>query len=163
MVVLKTIGKIPEYQGHLINYTMSIPPQTIKTANLALGSLAILTSLLDMTEIFGSFAVFLRGLFALAASIPILYLEFRKLPQLYKFASFYYSFLGRGVLFMLLSCNIANHGVFNLLVSLLLFLSGVIFTIFHFSPFIDEPENFKTSNSGLTVGDDEFDDDDEVI
>ena len=43
------------------------------------------------------------------------------------------------------------------------FILGVAFIVFHFSQFVEEPANFRAPGSSLSIGDDDIDDDDDMI
>lgn len=142
--------------------------QLFKYLNLILGALTLLTSLTHLTYVFDRFDVFAQSLFAIFFSAFIIILEFKIPRNTYKFASFYFSFIGRGILNILL-CSLLAHdsAVLTILTCVLLFVSGMAFIAFQFTDFVEEPESFKAENNSFIVGDDEFDvndnDDDEVI
>ncbi|SCV00362.1 LAME_0G09208g1_1 [Lachancea meyersii CBS 8951] len=132
----------------------NVSPQIFKMANLAAGSLASLSALSQMSYLFSNFPAFLMALYALGLSIPIVYLEFRVPPNLYRFASFYFSFIGRGVCLILLSLLLSFGGALKIFLSLLLFIGGVAYTIVEFVPSVQEPDNFRPEGSSIAVGED---------
>lgn len=132
----------------------SVPPQLFKIVHLAVGSLATLSALSQTSYIFKSFPVFLKALYALMLAIPMVYLEFKVPVNLYRYASFYFSFLGRGLSLILLSLLLSYGGVFKIIISGLLFLAGVVYAVLEFVPSVQEPENFRADGSGLSVGED---------
>ncbi|SCV04317.1 LAMI_0H15148g1_1 [Lachancea mirantina] len=136
-----------------------IPPQFFKISNIATGALIALSAFSQLTYLFKNFSAFLMALFALALSVPIVYLEFRVPPNLYRFASFYFSFIGRGLLYMLLALLVSFGGVFKILIAAIVFTMGGVFVGFQFVPTIQEPENFRAEGNSIAVGDD----DDEII
>lgn len=140
-----------------------LPKRAIKIANLTLGGLATLASLSQLTFLVTDFNVFVQSLYAIALSALIVYLEFKVPSNLYKYASFYFSFFGRGLLHILLGIMLFHGGPFKLITALFLVLSGIAYCLFQFLPMVEEPDNFKIAGSSLSIGDDEFDDDDEVI
>lgn len=141
---------------------MASPQQIIKIINLALGGTTTLASLSQLTYIFSRFNVFLLGVYSLLLSIPIVYLEFKVPPNLHRFVSSYFSFLGRAAIFFLLSGMTAFGGAFKIINSLLLFFAGCAFVFIHVSAIIDEPDNFKGQGASISIGDD-LDDEDDVI
>ncbi|SCW04272.1 LAFE_0H09868g1_1 [Lachancea fermentati] len=134
-----------------------VSPQLFKIANLVIGSLATVSALTQFSYIFGNFTAFLMSFYALALSVPVVYLEFRVPPNLYRFASFYFSFIGRGLTYILLSLLLSFGGVFKVLVAALLFIFGVLFVVLEFIPSIQEPENFRPEGNSIAVGEDEDD------
>ncbi|CAB4255719.1 similar to Saccharomyces cerevisiae YDR100W TVP15 Integral membrane protein localized to late Golgi vesicles along with the v-SNARE Tlg2p [Maudiozyma barnettii] len=135
----------------------------IKIANLAIGAIGSLAALSQLTYVVSDFNVFMLSLFAIPLSAMIIMMEFKVPTQLYNFASFYFSFLGRGILQILLGIMVCHGGALKLMSAFLLIISGIAYCLFQFLPMIEEPDFFKVAGSSLTVGDDEFDDDDEVI
>lgn len=141
---------------------MSITPSIFKYINLLAGTLAVLSGISQLRQIFTEFNVFIQGLFAIVLSTYIIYLEFKIPSQLYKYASFYFSFLGRGILhFLLLTLLAHDINTFKFFANFILLLTGIGYIFCHFTSFIEEPDNFKISNNAIMVGDDEFDDDDD--
>lgn len=142
--------------------------QLFKYLNVGIGAITLITSMSHLTYVFTEFNVFIQAIFALLFSAFIIILEFRIPSNIYKFASFYFSFVGRGVLNILL-CSLLAHGssLLTVLDCILLFTSGLAFIFFQFTKLVEEPESFKVENNSFIVGDDEFDvndnDDDEVI
>lgn len=135
----------------------AVPPIFFKVANLAVGSLCLLASLSQLSYIAVNFNAFLLAIFGVALSVPIIYLEFKVPPNLYKFASFYFSFLGRGMAYILLSFLINFGGIFKMLTTLLTFLLGVVYVIFQVLPQIEEPANFRGEAAPIAMGDDDDD------
>lgn len=132
-----------------------IPPQFFKILNIFIGSASSLAALSQLSYIFSNFVAFLMSFYALALSIPIVYLEFRIPPNLYRFASFYFSFAGRGACYILLSLLLSFGGVFKILNSIILFIIGVTFVILQAIPSVQEPENFRPEGNSIAVGEDD--------
>lgn len=141
---------------------MPVTPAIFRYINIFVGTLAVLSGVSQIHQIFIEFNVFIQGLFAIVLSTYIIYLEFKIPSQLYKYASFYFSFLGRGILhFLLVSLLGHNVGTFKFIANFILFFTGIGYIFCYFTSFIEEPDNFKISNNAIMVGDDEFDDDDD--
>ncbi|CAI7071801.1 BEM_collapsed_G0010040.mRNA.1.CDS.1 [Saccharomyces cerevisiae] len=140
-----------------------IPPKFFKIANISIGCIDIIAALSQLTYIFTNLNVFLLAVYGLALSVPIVYLEFKVPSNLYSYASFYFSFLGRGLSYILLSLIISFGGIYNILAGMFTFILGVAFIVFHFSQFVEEPANFRAPGSSLSIGDDDIDDDDDMI
>lgn len=140
-----------------------ITKKGIKFANIAIGSLGTLASLSQITYVVSDFNVFALSLFAIPLSAVIVMLEFKVPPQLFNFASFYFNYLGRGLLQILLGIIVCHGGALKLMTAFLLVISGIAFCLFQFLPMVEEPDYFKIAGNSLTVGDDEFDDGDDVI
>ncbi|SCU90399.1 LADA_0F03774g1_1 [Lachancea dasiensis] len=132
----------------------NVSPQIFKATNLAAGSLASFSALSQLSYLLTDFPAFLKAIFALGLAIPIVYLEFKVPPNLYRFASFYFSFIGRGLCLILLSLLLSYGGALKIIISLLLFVAGIAFTVVEFIPSIQEPDNFRPEGSSIAVGED---------
>lgn len=141
----------------------AIPPKFFKIANISIGCIDIIAALSQLTYLFTNLSIFLLAVYGLALSIPIIYLEFKVPSNLYRYASFYFSFLGRGLSYILLGLIISFGGIYNILAGMFTFILGVAFIVFHFSQFVEEPSNFRAPGSSLSIGDDDIDDDDDMI
>ncbi|GAV47502.1 hypothetical protein ZYGR_0H03460 [Zygosaccharomyces rouxii] len=137
----------------------TVPPVFFKAANLAIGSLTLLSSLSQLSYLIYDFNAFLLALYAIPLSVLIILLEFQTVPVLYRYCSFYFSFIGRGFLYILLSLLVNFGGVFKVLITVFTFFLGLIYVAFEFLPQIEEPPNFRAEGAPLSVNDD----DDEII
>lgn len=124
-------------------------------ANILFGALSAIVFLLQFSYISISFMIFLRALFGFLLTIPIVYLEYRPILGLFRYASFYYSYLGRGILYIFLSSFVVVEGLLPILVVLILFFGGCIFIGIESSNSFPQPSNFEVEDSVLpTRGDD---------
>ncbi|CCD27041.1 Tvp15p NDAI_0J01490 [Naumovozyma dairenensis CBS 421] len=148
----------------------AIPETFFKFSNIIVGTSSVLSSLAQLTYIFTDFGKALLALYALVLSILIVHFEFKVPPQMYRFVSFYFSFLGRGLLYILLSIILFNGGPLKVINSIVLLILGLAHILFQFMPVVEEPSNYKAagSSSSISIGDDNIndqigDDDDDVI
>ncbi|QEU59322.1 Tvp15 [Kluyveromyces lactis] len=100
---------------------------------------------------------FVRGLIGLGLSVLLGVLEFRELPLLDKYASFYYTYAGRGALFTLLYALLKYDGFFSIIVGVLLWPMALVHLFLHLNPDVGQPTYFKTTNIALSANDDEQD------
>ncbi|CCH61483.1 hypothetical protein TBLA_0E04290 [Henningerozyma blattae CBS 6284] len=134
----------------------TVSTTVIKYINLAVGTIAILSSLIQFIYIYKNFTEFLLAMSSFALAFPIILLEFKVPPDLHRFASFYFSFLGRGLLYILLSFMLAFGGLKKILADIFIFLVGIVFICFQFLPDIEEPRNFRpTGGSVIAIGEDD--------
>ncbi|KAG7691494.1 hypothetical protein KL930_001149 [Ogataea haglerorum] len=71
------------------------------------------------------------------------YLEFKNPPQLYAYASSFFSFLGRGLIYVLIAILNFHGSVFRVLAAVLVLLAGVVYIVLEFIPSIQAPENMQ--------------------
>ncbi|EDO17626.1 hypothetical protein Kpol_1061p52 [Vanderwaltozyma polyspora DSM 70294] len=132
----------------------TIQPIAFKAINLTVGTLAICASIAQFIQVYSNYTAFLFSMYGFLLSIPIIYLEYQIPFYLYRYSSFYFSFLGRGVLYILLSGIISFGSILNHVASIVAFLSGLFCIGLHFIPDINEPDNFKIPSLGITIEDD---------
>ncbi|KAG7729027.1 hypothetical protein KL948_004064 [Ogataea haglerorum] len=71
------------------------------------------------------------------------YLEFKNPPQLYAYASSFFSFLGRGLIYVLIAILNFHGSVFRVLAAVLVLLAGVVYIVLEFIPSVQAPENMQ--------------------
>ncbi|EDO16694.1 hypothetical protein Kpol_1052p42 [Vanderwaltozyma polyspora DSM 70294] len=106
-----------------------------KFINVIIGTLALYASVSELKDSKN----YVISIYSILLSIPIILLEFKKVDWLFKYASFYYSLLSRGVLYVFLSFSISmNYSILNYSIALTIFLTGMIYIILHITPLADE-------------------------
>lgn len=115
-----------------------------KTVNLITGTIIFFSSLHQLTFLLvPNFKAFFLGIYALFLSLPILILEFKPIPNLHKIASFYYSFGGRGILYVILSFMVSFGGFFKIFGSLVVFITGMGLLICQLAPDLEPPRLWR--------------------
>ncbi|ESW96183.1 putative membrane protein [Ogataea parapolymorpha DL-1] len=111
-----------------------------KVVNLAVAAISVITG---VTELFSGFAYFLQGLYILGLGGVVGYLEFKNPPQLYAYASSFFSFLGRGLIYVLIAILNFHGSVFRVLAAVIVLLAGIVYIVLEFIPSIQAPENMQ--------------------
>lgn len=106
------------------------------------------------TELFSRFDYFFQGIFVIILGVLIAYLEFRSPPLLFTYASSFFSFLGRGAIYLLLAVLNMHGSAERWIVAALLFVIGIVYVVLEFLD-VQPPLNMQ-GNQGL--GDDILDD-----
>ncbi|KAG7713112.1 hypothetical protein KL949_002539 [Ogataea haglerorum] len=83
------------------------------------------------------------SLYVLGLGGVVGYLEFKNPPQLYAYASSFFSFLGRGLIYVLIAILNFHGSVFRVLAAVLVLLAGVVYIVLEFIPSIQAPENMQ--------------------
>ncbi|QLG74578.1 hypothetical protein HG535_0G04610 [Zygotorulaspora mrakii] len=135
----------------------AVPLIFFKIANLTFGTLALGAAISQFTYITSNFNAFLLAIYGVVFCIPIIYLEFKVPPNLYRFASNYFSFLGRGLTYILIGFLINFGGIFKILITLTAVMLGLVYILFQFLPQVEEPQNFRGEGSPIAV-DGDYDD-----
>lgn len=101
------------------------------------------------------FAIFLRSLIGLPLSAVLGIMEFREIPDLMSYAPFYFSYLGRGLLLLLLTSLLNYNSGWRIMLGVLLVPLSAVHIFLHFSPDAPTPANFKTTNISLSADDED--------
>jgi hypothetical protein len=118
--------------------------------------IAILSVLCGISELFTRFDYFFQGTMVVLLGGLIGYLEFRIPPKLFTYASSFFSFLGRGGIYILIAV-LNLHGSFvRFIIAGVILAIGVLYCVLEFVPGVQPPQNMS-GEQGLAV-DDGFDD-----
>jgi hypothetical protein len=104
---------------------------------------AILSVFCGLTELFSRFDYFFQGLFVVGLGLLIGYLEFNIPPKLFTYASSFFSFLGRGGIYMLIGVLNMHGSLTRWIISFILFSIGIVYAILEFVPSIIPPKNMQ--------------------
>lgn len=116
---------------------------------------AFLSTACGITELFSRFDYFFQGLFVIGIGILIGYLEFKIPPKLFTYASSFFSFLGRGAIYILIALLNLHGSVFRYLVATVILFIGIIYIFLEFLPSVQPPENMQGEHG---LGNDILDD-----
>ncbi|ODV76023.1 Tvp15p [Cyberlindnera jadinii NRRL Y-1542] len=124
-----------------------------KIVNLTVGGIS---AILGLTQLLSGVAAFFLGLYLIAFGVAIGGLEFIIPPLAYHYASFLFSFLGRGVFYVLIGVLIAQGGnAIRIVFGFLIVVIGIVYAVLEFIPSIEPPENFKAHGHVLEDNDEE--------
>ncbi|KAB8283149.1 Golgi apparatus membrane protein TVP15 [Yarrowia lipolytica] len=111
-----------------------------RLANIGVGALTVVGGLtqlgLSLQDILLSFYLIIFG-YSIAS------LEFATPPVAHKYGSFLFSFVGRGILYILIAAILMSGGFFRYLISFIIFGIGALFVVLEFIPSIEPPENMR--------------------
>lgn len=83
------------------------------------------------------------------------FLEFSVPNHVYSYASFLFSFIGRGVAYTLVGITIGGSSWFRLFVALVIVLIGLAFIAVEFVPSVDLPANMNPAGMGMELQDED--------
>ncbi|KAJ5893632.1 hypothetical protein N7495_005323 [Penicillium taxi] len=90
------------------------------------------------------------GAYVIVFGLVVAGLEF--LPNIpdyaYRYASFLFSFLGRGVFYIFVGCLLLHDNVLRIIAGSLVGFIGVGFAVLEFIPSIEPPSNMRESDQG---------------
>ncbi|KAL0944346.1 COPI associated protein [Colletotrichum truncatum] len=79
-------------------------------------------------------------------SNPII--EFQIPPQVSRYASFLFSFVGRGVFYIFIGSILLSDGIFKIIAGSLIGIIGVAYVVLEFVPQIEPPANMREADGG---------------
>ncbi|TQN67504.1 Golgi apparatus membrane protein tvp15, partial [Colletotrichum shisoi] len=74
--------------------------------------------------------------------------EFQIPPQVSRYASFLFSFIGRGVFYIFIGSILLSDGVFKIIAGSIVGLIGVAYVVLEFVPQIEPPANMREADGG---------------
>jgi len=83
-------------------------------------------------------------IFGLATSL----LEFQIPPQVTRYASFMFSFLGRGLFYLFIGSIVLGPAWYKYLVGGLVMAVGLVYVVLEFIPSIEPPTNMRDADAG---------------
>lgn len=125
-----------------------------KTLNFLI---AILCVLCGASELFTRFDYFFQGTFVVLLGLLIAYLEFRIPPKLFTYASSFFSFLGRGGIYIFIAVLNLHGSFIRFIIAGVILTIGILYCILEFVPGVQPPLNMS-GEQGLAISDDPFDD-----
>ncbi|CAI5759384.1 unnamed protein product [Candida verbasci] len=118
-----------------------------KITNLSVSGLLVLGGL---SQLFHGFHSFLTGLFIIIFGGVIGALEFRVPAEAYAYASFLFSFIGRGIFYIFLGVSLSGGSIFRILAAIVIILIGVVYIALETIPSISPPDNMNPD--GAMIG-----------
>ncbi|ORX58853.1 hypothetical protein DM01DRAFT_1405470 [Hesseltinella vesiculosa] len=100
----------------------------------------------------GGFPNFILAVFCILFGVIVVLFEFRLHRAITKLASFLFSFLGRGLLYIFIGCIMLNYFTLSIVCGAFNIVIGAFYIIFHFTPQVEAPSNMKWSTFENTVG-----------
>ncbi|XYA00980.1 hypothetical protein QA089_003530 [Meyerozyma guilliermondii] len=111
-----------------------------KVINLAVAVLAVLSG---FSQLFSGFQSFILGLYIVVFGGVVGLLEFRVPPEAQTYASFLFSFIGRGIFYTLIGAIINGASVFRVIAGILIFMVGLAYIALEMVPSVSPPDNMN--------------------
>ncbi|EMG47444.1 Late Golgi vesicule protein, putative [Candida maltosa Xu316] len=121
-----------------------------RITNLAVSGLCVLGG---FSQLFHSHS-FVSGLYIIAFGAVIGALEFRVPPEAYVYASFLFSFIGRGI-YTFLGISLTGGSFFRIFAALIVFLIGLVYIVLETVPSISPPDNMNPDGAMIGLNDEE--------
>ncbi|VEU19263.1 DEKNAAC100467 [Brettanomyces naardenensis] len=120
-----------------------------KAINLAVATIAFASG---FTQLFSGIGYFFQGLYVAALGVIIGYLEFKVPPQLYSYCSSFFSFLGRGLIYILIAILNIHGSALRIICAFFVFVVGISYVVLEFVQSIQPPENMQGEQGLSTDG-----------
>ncbi|EKD20062.1 uncharacterized protein L3040_002260 [Drepanopeziza brunnea f. sp. 'multigermtubi'] len=83
-------------------------------------------------------------MFGLATAL----LEFQIPPQVARYASFLFSFVGRGFFYIFIGTLLLDYGILDIIIGTLIGIVGLGYVVLEFIPSIEPPQNMREADGG---------------
>ncbi|KAF3904676.1 hypothetical protein ABW21_db0208076 [Orbilia brochopaga] len=120
--------------------------QPFRLVNLAVATLMILGGVAQYGDITAQHIV--ESIYLFVFGLSVAFLEFRSLPQVYRYASFMFSFIGRGCFYAFVGAILYHKSPWSWVPGLIIGVIGVAYVALEFVPSIEPPENMRDPDSG---------------
>merc|ERR1711939_520248 len=115
---------------------------------MVVGALMILSGIVTFFEL--SIRTIIVGIYVIIFGLAIAGLELlpQVPPYLPKYASFLFSFLGRGIFYIFVGCIILENHVLRIIAGTIIGFVGVGYCALEFLPSIEPPSNMRDADAG---------------
>ncbi|MCJ1311974.1 Late Golgi vesicles protein [Agyrium rufum] len=117
-----------------------------RIANLAVGVFMVLGGITRFSG--GFFNDFIIGAYVIIFGLANIGLEFQIPPYIARYASFYFSFLGRGIFYIFVGSIILTVGWASKTAGTLVGVAGIVYAVLEFVPSIEPPSNMREADQG---------------
>jgi len=116
--------------------------------NLAVGVIMVLGGISQFFPI--GFRNIIVGIYVIIFGLAVGGLELlpQVPPYLPKYASFLFSFLGRGVFYTFVGCLMLQNSVLKYIAGAILILVGIGYVVLEFTPQVEPPSNMRDADAG---------------
>ncbi|KAI0177821.1 Golgi apparatus membrane protein TVP15 [Pestalotiopsis sp. NC0098] len=121
---------------------------TFRIVNLAVGVVMILGGISQFFTEANGFQSFIIGSYVILFGAAVGLLEFQIPPQVSRYASFLFSFVGRGIFYIFVGSILLGGGVLRIIAGSIVGLIGVGYAVLEFIPSIEPPANMREADAG---------------
>ncbi|KAK0746556.1 Golgi apparatus membrane protein TVP15 [Schizothecium vesticola] len=119
---------------------------SFRIVNLAVAVIMVLGGISQFFPI--SFQSVIIGVYVMIFGLATGLLEFQIPPQVSRYASFLFSFIGRGVFYIFVGSILLHDGVLRIIAGSIVGLVGVAYVVLEFIPSIEPPANMREADAG---------------
>ncbi|CAO3618525.1 unnamed protein product [Cunninghamella blakesleeana] len=100
----------------------------------------------------GFFPSFILAVICIIFAVITIVFEFKLPGQITQFASIMFSFLGRGIFYLIVGCILLNYAPLSIASGAIIIVIAVVYIILHFVPSIEPPRNMQMSAFEESIG-----------
>ncbi|KAI1405264.1 COPI associated [Hypoxylon fuscum] len=119
---------------------------SFRIVNLAVGVIMVLGGISQFFNL--GFQSIIIGAYVLLFGVAVALLEFQIPPQVSRYASFMFSFVGRGIFYVFIGSILLNNGVLRIIAGSIVGLVGLAYVALEFVPSIEPPANMREADAG---------------
>ncbi|KAK3306878.1 Golgi apparatus membrane protein TVP15 [Chaetomium strumarium] len=119
---------------------------TFRIVNLVVAVLMVLGGISQFFPV--DFQPAIIGVYVIIFGLATGLLEFQIPPQVARYASFLFSFLGRGIFYIFVGCILLHDHVLRIIAGSIVGLVGVAYVALEFIPSIEPPANMREADAG---------------
>ncbi|PFH62365.1 hypothetical protein XA68_13959 [Ophiocordyceps unilateralis] len=119
---------------------------TFRLVNLGVGAITVLGGI---AQIFGfKLQTIVVGAYMIVFGLAIALLEFQIPPQISRYASFLFSFIGRGAFYIFIGCLLLGGMILQNIAGAVVGIVGLAYVVLEFIPSIEPPANMREADGG---------------
>ncbi|KFY41379.1 hypothetical protein V494_03035 [Pseudogymnoascus sp. VKM F-4513 (FW-928)] len=118
-----------------------------RIVNLAVGGLMVAGGI---SQFFGDATVqtIIIGVYVIIFGLAVAALEFQIPPQVSRYASFLFSFLGRGIFYIFVGTIVFHDSIVRYIIGAIIGIVGLGYSVLEFIPSIEPPANMREADAG---------------
>ncbi|RDL39811.1 COPI-coated vesicle protein [Venustampulla echinocandica] len=117
-----------------------------RLVNLGVGALMVFSGIWHIFPF--HFSDLMVGIYVAVFGLATALLEFQIPPQLSRYASFLFSFIGRGIFYIFVGSILLDSHTTNNIFGAAIGLVGVAYVVLEFIPSIEPPQNMREADGG---------------
>jgi len=119
-----------------------------RLVNLAIGVIMVLAGIANFFPI--GFKAVIVGIYVIIFGLAVGGLELlpQVPPYLPRYASFLFSFLGRGIFYVFVGCLILTGSVLSYIAGSIVIFVGIGYVVLEFTPQVEPPSNMRDADAG---------------
>jgi len=117
-----------------------------RLVNLGVGALMVVGGIWHIFPVHISNIIV--GLYVALFGLSVALLEFQIPPQISRYASFLFSFIGRGVFYIFCGSILLEHNIMDIIFGTVIGIVGVVYVVLEFIPSIEPPQNMREADGG---------------